>query len=120
MRHTVWAAVLLSLLLVLLLLFTVGLGTAQEWSSPHATYTPSSLWSQALPVPNPYSDNPVHTFKPNANAGYPGSDLPPREYNPDVPRYGDDRSATLPPLDGGIYSGQPNPNCSGPHCGYSR
>lgn len=100
------------ILAVALLLFGLcGMAYAQS-SRSQPPYS-SSPWSQSK---NQYNNKPSF---PNGNAGYPGSDLPPSEYQPDARsrEYYRERTSPLPPLDNGMYSRQPNPYCTGEHCG---
>ena len=70
----------------------------------HGLQSPSSSpWGGS---DRPWESQSAHSCRPNANAGYPGSDLPPSDYNPDAPRYSSPKIAPMPPLDGGLYSGQ--------------
>lgn len=108
----------LQVLALLLLGLTVTVSAYAE--SPYPYSSNSLDWSSSR-TDSPYYDDLRH--KPgyqNSNAGYLGSDLPLREYNPDAPRYGNERTAPMPPLDGGMYSGKPNPYCTGSLCGSSR
>lgn len=110
----------------------LGAASSAFAETPYPHGSNSRDWSSSR-ADSPYYDDLRH--KPgyqNSNSGYVGSDLPLREYNPDAPRYGNGRSSdhertapgglptTMPPLDGGMYSGKPNPYCTGSLCGSSR
>jgi hypothetical protein len=73
-------------------------------------YPPLSLADHEQPnggLSPAFSSSSADAWRPNANAGYPGSDLPPSAYNPDAPRYGArSKTDTTPPLDNGLYSGR--------------
>lgn len=106
------------LLFLALLLSLTGTLTATS-----SAFAESSSFSSPYPMP-PWLSNRSGSdyYKPsyqNGNAGYPGSHLPPSEYQPDARsrEFYRERSAPLPPLDNGQYSRQPTPYCSGENCG---
>lgn len=76
-------------------------GVEAEEGNFWGEYAPHSSSSFLDPPPRPSSS----FSRPNPNAGYPGADLPPSDYQRDFdPEYG--REAYLTPLDAGQYSGR--------------
>lgn len=109
---------LLLLGLPVLVALTVPSLTLAQSSSLYPYSSNSLDWSSSK-SDSPYYDDHKPGYQ-NSNAGYLGSDLPPSEYQPDArsKEYQREKTAPLPPLDNGQYSGKHNPYCTNrPLCG---
>ena len=105
-------------LLIISFLTLLALASLHTPSLALADHTDYSGGYTGETFPPPWASQPKDARNPNANAGYLGSHLPPSEYNPDAPRYGQpEKTAPMPSLVPGALQFDPQRGLCGGNSG---